>query len=165
MSDENRLFSYILFQSRKKNVELFCIAQLRNTIDVRFRELCDLIIQCKRTHEGFEYILSDPQFINYCRTVLPYESAKKYFKYYDTNEIIIDNKPTAMFLTDNEKMEQVEKLSPRLKSDYYDEYKSINPQCKTVPKLKRSYVNIWCMNNNIDESLTKLLYDYIKSFE
>jgi hypothetical protein len=93
----NKYLSYINFQLRKTNRDIFITAQDEMSIDVRFRRIWDYCITCERKNNGnldkdkwdFQYRL----YINANKFVSPpmilsYERAKLYFKYFDTNEII-----------------------------------------------------------------------------
>jgi len=76
-SSLNQIFSYILFQSRKKNLNFYLTAQLGNTLDVRFRRLADFIVYCKNHKNYFEYTLVNLNNNQYKKIRLPIESAEK----------------------------------------------------------------------------------------
>lgn len=80
----NRVMSYLLFQSRKVGIDIITTEQIENSIDIRFRTLCDIQINCNIKSGYFKYnILTN----NKEKTItIPEEKMKKYFKLYDTNE-------------------------------------------------------------------------------
>jgi Lhr-like helicase len=91
----NRYISYIIFQSRKRNVDIYTTAQMFSSVDLRFREQSDFIIFCnKRSNpniDNFRY-----QFINMATMkvrnfIFPYEKASEYFSNFNTNQIIEPN--------------------------------------------------------------------------
>lgn len=93
----NVYISYIAFQLRKTNRQIFITAQLDSTIDLRFREFYDYKITCERI-PSLEYI-DNPDKWDFCYDkedkrrgrfikIVPYDEASKIFKYYDTNEIV-----------------------------------------------------------------------------
>ena len=56
-SEMNRCLSYVLFQSRKRGVILILTAQLSSSVDVRFRELVDIVIHCEKMGDCYRYQL------------------------------------------------------------------------------------------------------------
>ena len=84
----NRYLSYILFQSRKRTINIYITAQLFSSVDTRFRQQSSIIIFCKRIDDGFQYKILNRE--NNCINclVLPFDKAKQYYKYYDTYEIV-----------------------------------------------------------------------------
>jgi len=165
MSELNKLFSYFLFQSRKKNVELFICAQLRGTIDIRFRALTDYVIKCKHDVNGFTYALFNPNNPNENSIVLlTHEQAKGYFKFFDTNEIIMDKPPSMRFLNPKDKLELIKKLSTEMVLQYKKEYRENNPKKKRVKKITRPWVNVWALKHEVDKTLITHLYNYAKAY-
>lgn len=87
-SKTNRLISYILLQSRKRNVEIFVTAQSYGQLDKRFRNNADYVVYCKKG--------SKPDKIRF--TIIPRENPNNMKEYqidgktiyglYDTNEIM-----------------------------------------------------------------------------
>lgn len=85
----NRYLSYILLQSRKRTLDIYCTAQLFSTLDKRFREKADIIIKCEKIKDkGYKYHFFNMNKYSQKVLLLPFEKAKKYYKYYDTNEIV-----------------------------------------------------------------------------
>jgi hypothetical protein len=88
-SATNLIISHLIFQSRKKGLHIITTSQLRRAVDVRLRDLADILIYASRDKGGFRYLV----FVdNEIRTfILPYAIAKKYFQFYNTKEIVEDN--------------------------------------------------------------------------
>jgi len=87
-SDTNLIISHLIFQSRKKGLHIITTSQLRRAVDVRLRDLADILIYASRDKEGFKYLVFAD---NEIRTfVLPYTIARKYFSLYNTKEIVED---------------------------------------------------------------------------
>lgn len=87
----NKMASYLLFASGKKDVDIFATLQLFSTMDVRFRDMANVIIEVYKYPTVFEYRVYKRihGIVSYVKTIyLPYENAKEFFKYYDTLEII-----------------------------------------------------------------------------
>ena len=99
MSKRNILMSKWISQIRKilsdsPHNHLYIISQTIRKVDVDFRELAQIIIECrKRVYKGKTYIVQkyytgiDEYFMrqHYCRMAF---AADMYFKYYDTNEMV-----------------------------------------------------------------------------
>lgn len=84
----NRYLSYILLQSRKRTIDIYCTAQLFSTIDVRFRNKSDILVKCRKCKDGFHYRFFNLNTFKNKYFVLLFDKAKKYYKYYDTYEIV-----------------------------------------------------------------------------
>lgn len=159
----NKLFSYILFQSRKKGLEIYICAQLFSTIDIRYRSLSDLIINCEKGKKGFVYEVFKPSDINnYRKSFLPHSKAKKFFEYYDTNEVIFDTKNDIRekFMSNKERITFAKNEGKKLLKKYESEFRKNNPDKKRVNKITRSYVKMYCLENDISDSLVSVLYDW-----
>jgi hypothetical protein len=84
----NRILSYILFQSRKRELHFILTEQLYSTLDKRFRDLSDiLVIALEPDKEYFNYFITDNQRYKFFK--FPKKEAEKYYKLYDTREIVI----------------------------------------------------------------------------
>jgi len=124
----NRYLSYIVLQSRKRTIDIIISAQMFSSLDVRFREQCDLIIKCekivkKKKIAGFKYSFLFVES-NLERTFfLDIKEARKYFDMYDTYEIVEPHKIEQMRLKlledDNPKelWERLESITEKIKDD------------------------------------------------
>lgn len=89
MDMRNRFMSYMLFQSRKKSVDIFTSVQLISTLDLRLRNLTDCFIYCNGLSvKGFEYDILNVALNKVVHLTLRMESALKLYELYDTNQII-----------------------------------------------------------------------------
>lgn len=88
-SELNRIMSYILFQSRKKNVTIYLTAQLFSTIDKRYRELSELLVIATKTPRKYVYYLCDHDRVK--KMYVGLDKAKEFYNYYDTNEVIFEH--------------------------------------------------------------------------
>jgi len=87
-SDTNLIISHLIFQSRKRGLFIITTSQLRRSIDVRLRDLADILIYARRIQKGFHYLVFyGPEIKSF---ILPYNVAKQYFNHYDTREIVED---------------------------------------------------------------------------
>ena len=92
----NRYVSYIVLQSRHRTIDIYGTLQLLSSADLRFRDLLHIIIKCTRKNNGnkdpdkwdflYEFMKVSTGFRWNKR--LPYEEAKEFFQYFDTNEIV-----------------------------------------------------------------------------
>jgi hypothetical protein len=86
----NRFVSYILFQSRKRNIDIYGTAQLKSTIDLRFKDLEHITVYAfprnPKSKDDFNYGYIINSRIVYYK--LPYDKCKKLFDLYDSDEIV-----------------------------------------------------------------------------
>lgn len=78
----NRFLTYLFFQSRKVDADILYTAQLNSSVDKRVRSLTDNIVLASKSENAFHYQ------INNLRRMVRFQYAEKYFKAYDTKEII-----------------------------------------------------------------------------
>lgn len=91
MSDTNLILSHIIFQSRKKGLDIITTAQLRRAVDVRLRSLSDIDILAIRKGKDFQYVIFyNDDIIPPKHFILPYKKAQQYFSKYNTFEIVRD---------------------------------------------------------------------------
>ncbi len=93
MANMNRFFSYVLFQSRKRGLNIYITAQEPRVLDIRFREMAKIVVFCAEVEEGFRYDIICRRFfmmgdISEYSYIMPMEIAKKYFSVYETKEVV-----------------------------------------------------------------------------
>jgi len=101
MSKTNRFLSYVVLQSRKRNMDVWYSTQLSGSVDLRLRELSDIFILCSKVkvynnitkkHEFcfiYEAFVWKSLFHLAKKTfVLPLKKAELYFPKFDTRELI-----------------------------------------------------------------------------
>ena len=99
----NRYLSYIVLQARKRLIDIIISAQMFSSIDVRFREQCDIIVKCQKIKEGkvvkgFKYSFLFVEKNKIVNCFIKYKDAKKLFDTYDTYEIIESHVKEALVL-------------------------------------------------------------------
>ena len=97
--DVNKFLSYLMFQSRKLGLNWKSIAQMRNTLDLRWRGMENKIINCGdrvldmagNSTDDFNYsfVKRSSVGIKIVNKKLLYCDAKKFFGLYDTNKRIL----------------------------------------------------------------------------
>lgn len=91
-SNLNIYISHIFFQSRKKGLDIVTTAQLRRTVDIRVRNLADIDVLATRQGKDFRYTVFYNDELGLPKHfIIPYNIAKRYFQYYDTREIVVDD--------------------------------------------------------------------------
>src|SRR4030042_3552028 len=92
MSNDNKNMNQILFQSRKRDVDIFLSMQLLRTIDVNYRSLIDKIIKCYKNEdlERYEYLVLDKD--GYKIMYITFNNARQIYNWYNTNEVIFNEK-------------------------------------------------------------------------
>ena len=89
---KNKIITYFITQTRKRNVILIYTTQKLHMVDKRLRDLTDYLIKCEKIDLGNNkfyikfHILEDNDF-NSIKTKL-LTNPEKYFSLYDTKEII-----------------------------------------------------------------------------
>lgn len=157
----NKTLSYILFQSRKRGIDFYLTVQLYETIDRRFRELCDHLIKAHYNfyEKAFNYDVksygSDGR-IHKRYWTLPMYKAKKYFPNYDTKQIIrvdkIDELEYDLLKRDRKKYTQkVKELAEVIK-----------PILEQYDKFSRDMVNLVLLEHDVCAKFTKDVYAKIK---
>lgn len=93
----NRLISYFILQSRKRNVDIYFTTQNLNLIDFRLLDYMDFQIYCQKVFDksgkqilGYgKYTIFDLRDIRNVRASKFILNFKKYYKYYDTFEVVL----------------------------------------------------------------------------
>lgn len=150
----NRIMSYILFQSRKKNVELYLTTQLLSTIDKRYRELSDVFIVAQRDqNENFCYYITDKQ--KTVKLCLDYMKMLPFFELYDTNQIILTNNQKILFDTKDEsqKDEEIEKQADIIEEFYNNE---------GLTNITKSMVQLYAMKKGLPNFLVESIFATLK---
>ncbi len=91
MSKNSKIITFWLNQTRKMKVKLFYTTQYLHQVDKRLRSGTDFIVYC----EGMKYIKEGVTHFICCNSITDRDSVKeeyfladKYFKFYDTDEVI-----------------------------------------------------------------------------
>lgn len=157
MSNGNQMFASVLFQSRKTDLILILTEQIQRSIDIYYRELTDLTIKCENHVTYFEYNFLFHKLGQHYTLRLSYDFASKFFAYYNTKELIIE---------DNEKNKALmfSAMSVEQKESYIVELaqKVIDYSDKDVEKITKSDIKRYCMLHGIKSMLTDSIYDAVK---
>jgi len=91
-SKKNKMFTRFITQSRKRAVTLYCTTQHFRQVDVRLRNLADLVVECRRVISGnVHYVKNDYyrwQSLGFVRFRTSCFTAAPIYPLYDTTEII-----------------------------------------------------------------------------
>ena len=148
----NRIMSYMLFQSRKKNVTIYITAQLFSTIDRRYRELSDMIVTAENTSD-FNYTINFGAKTK--RFSISKENAKQFFDMYDTNEVIklVDKKTTFDLKKGSDKMSEIELYALEI-IEYY--------KSEEIENVTRNLVDLYFTSKDYPKFLEKDTFTMIK---
>ncbi len=155
-SELNRIMSYILFQSRKKSVQMYITAQLLSSLDKRYRELSDMFIVANRIGVNFQYfVLVGNQQSNF---ILKYENVLPFFDMYNTNEVILSTDKKILFDTQEsaDKLKEIEKYADEI-TEFYKERK--------IKAITKNLVDLYATTNNVPKFLTKDIHSVIRMRE
>ncbi len=152
---KNKFMSYMLFQSRKKGLEIILTSQLMSTLDLRYRNLADTFVYCKGVSlKGFEYIIFNRQLNRTAQIYLPLEMAKTIFPLYDTNEVIEPEKSQndiSSFMSNEKRNETVERIALEIMKEYNNK------------KISTYLVKDYMFKHDFASTLNSLVYSRIKS--
>lgn len=155
MSNKNKAFSYILFQSRKKSIDMYLTVQLVSTIEKRYREMFDYSI-FSHGFNGFEYIYSVYNHTNKETKILKLREDKiiGFYQLYDTNEVVKpDNSIIYQFITKTEKEERLDILT--------EEYLKRNDGYR----ITKDSVKLFLFKESMPTNYLGLLYATLKKIE
>lgn len=149
-SDINVFASTVLFQSGKRTIDIIVISQLFSAIDIRFRNMSNLLIECFYNNiDGYfqfdGYVRQNTEFIYTNTLILDYNDAKDYFEYFDTYEIVESESKEKYeinsILRSSEKfLETIENLSFKVK-------KELKKSKTTHPNIKIGLLKIFNKEN------------------
>lgn len=153
MSLQNRLSSYIVFQARKKNVDIYLTAQLLKTIDIRFRDMLNIIVYSKLQENSFNYDFYNFTSNKFNSKSLTFENASKFYKYYNTNEIIQDNRMLHEIESTSNRKKVLEKFAKTIKKYY-----------KTKTKITLDDIKLYFYENkiNVSNDFSKFVHKKVK---
>ena len=150
--------SYILFQSRKRGIDIVLSDQIEDTIEKRYRLMMNRRIECENLGDmGFLYYVSDRVrggFTIPRRFFLPIESAEVLFPLYDTLQIINPIDEKMLYTISEDKEETIEKVD-----------RIVAEILKKVPPtaVKKGLVADYCLRNKEPHYLVELVFNSIKT--
>jgi len=150
--------SYILFQSRKREIDIVLGVQLEDTVETRYRQMVDRRIECQSVGGmGFLYYVSDRVrggFSRPARYFLPWENAKVLFPLYDTLQIISPIDDQMLYRISEDKIETVDRVD-----------KIVEEILKKFPlnAVKKGVVSDYCLRNKQPHYLVDLVFNSIKT--
>lgn len=150
----NRYLSYIVFQSRKRTIDIYTTAQMFSTIDVRFRNQSDILILAQKIkNKGYKYKIYNKRTNFITEFILSFKKAEKLYKLYDTYQII-------------EPYEQSKLEFTLLQSNtdlLYKKSKKIAQFLKNkLTKITHNTVKLALISNNFDKNFEPYVYIYLK---
>lgn len=150
--------SYILFQSRKRFIDILMTDQIEGTIETRYRQMLNWRVECYAEGElGFSYHFykrARGGFRGPFRKFLPMNKAEPIFPYYDTLEIVEPMDKELIYKISEDKVETVDKV---------DEI--VDAILKKLPlnAVKKAVVADYCLRNKHPHYLVELVYNRIKT--
>lgn len=153
-SFENRASTYILFQSRKKDVDIYITVQYFNSIDIRYRSMVNIVVFCQELSNCYKYIFYNRDLD---KTIVKYvakQIAKYFYKFYDTYEIIQDKRMLEAIKTQDEKNDDVEQYAMDIIA-FYDGKKQIT----------KDDIRLYCFKQQIPTYLINIIYPQIKEIK
>jgi hypothetical protein len=152
----NLYMSYILFQSRKRGLDIILTDQLTGTIDLRFREMTNYEILCENIEHGFEYQISKiSRFGNYRirKLIMPYHTAEKIFPLFDSWQLIDPIDKNMLFNVTEDKGEIIGDVDKA--ANWLIEQFPIN-------RITKGVVSDFCLRENIPKFMVDMIFNSIK---
>lgn len=152
-SEKNKLMSYILFQSRKKTVDLYLTVQLRSTIDKRYRELTDVYMLADLTDLTYNYLIKTRGNKYFGLIKLLKRKVIPLYAMYDTNEVILpdENALLNQTLSGKEKMNETTIIGDKIMEEF------------PKTQLTRDFVDLYFLKNELPKFLKGYTYTYIRN--
>ena len=156
----NLYMSYILFQSRKRDMDIWLTDQMSGSIDLRYRGLVDYEVKCRATPNSKHPKAFIYKIIDYTgdkpsktRMVLPIERASMYFDSYDTFELInpIDDELISKVSKSNKNIvKQIENIADDIIIEYHN-----------LKKFPKGIVANHCLQNDVPKSYIDKVYNLL----
>lgn len=153
----NIFTSYVMFQSRKREIDIIMTNQIARVIDARFRDMTNIEINCFAVPGGFEYLVfRNTRFgmMHQETFFMPFEIAKIIYPYYDTWEEVDAVDSELLFKVSKDKSGMVEKIDAHV----VEILKSV-----PVEKLTRGFVSDYCLRAGLAKGFIGLIYDAAKA--
>lgn len=150
----NKYLSYVLFQSRKKTINMFITVQLLSTLDLRYRSMIDMIIFASNEQSFFSYLCFDVFSGKHKRINLSLEKALPFFNVYNTNEVIQskiqNNNDISLFFESNDRKKQrISEISEKIKNEF--------PESKYTKNFLKKYF----FENDLENYLIDMVHVYL----
>jgi hypothetical protein len=158
----NRYISYAIFQCRKRNKDFISTAQLKSSLDLRFKDMERMTVYAfprdEKSTEDFNYAFITDYNIKYFQ--LGYKFAKKYlFDKYDTNEILMPHDFAE--LQEEIILENPKKLKEKIEQVIV----KINNSNLSLPKITHDSVLDLLLQLEEPRGLEPFLYSRLKTKE
>lgn len=154
----NIYMSQVLFQSRKRGMDIIITDQIAGVIDLRYRQMIDYTIVCENIKDvGFGYHIFEKTINGIAHKsdiVIPYEIAEYFYPVYDTYEIVnpLDTELLHKVSVDKtDTIALVDKITNELLSK------------ADAKRITKGVVADYCLRNKHDRYLVNLVYDSVKS--
>jgi hypothetical protein len=150
--------SYILFQSRKRFIDILMTDQLEGTIETRYRQMLNWRVECNEEKGlGFSYYFfkrARGGFLGPFRYFLPLQNAEKIFPFYNTLEIIDPMDKELIYKISEDKQETVDVVD-----SIVEEILSKFP----LNAVKKAVIADYCLRNKHPHYLVELVFNRIKT--
>lgn len=151
----NRYMSYILFQSRKRGLDMVLSMQLAKSIDLRYRALINYLVRAKKTKTGFSYMVKKISDMNYPTLSFSttFEKASMLYSYYDTNEMVpLFDEELEELIDERSVLPEIDLVCDAL-VDYYG---------KKAYKLNKPAISDYCLEYELPSRYSELIYNRLQ---
>ena len=163
-SMSNRFWTYVVFQSRKRTIDMVTTCQMYSSLDIRFRTMADWVIEAEKDERGFRYTVyqggRDLETSRYVEPIgtfgIDFELAKEIYPIYDTMELVspIDSFMTAGIESDPE---EINELVDTIVAELQQEIRGV--------QLRRFHVEDFCLKHGYPAKYAKFVWNRLSAGE
>lgn len=146
-SIDNILGSDVLFQSRKKGMDIYLTLQELRTIDVRFRELSDIFIECLgyiEKYNCYKYRIYTENSNSVL--ILPYEIYRIIYNLYDTYEVVISDRTKQLMMRYESKEDKLIRIDENI-----PKFMDFMEECN-LKRVNNESIGVFCENNELPKN-------------
>lgn len=148
----NKVMSYVLFHSRKIDIDFILTAQLISSIDKRFRKMADFTIIAEKKEKYFRYLVY--QKAKFVRSFfIPFSIAENYYHLFDTLEIIEPYKLQES-LTKLQTGKQIFETTRRISEQMLKEL--------DLTEITKDRIGLYLLEHNYPQFYEKYIFQFVK---
>lgn len=145
--------SYILFQSRKRGIDFVTTCQIPSSVDLRYREMADFLIQATNDGDSFWYeVVKNSMADGYPTEILelPHSEAETIYPYYNTYQIVGDIQGMLDRIDPSESLPLVYELADQLMLQHPGK------------RWTKGALTDYCLENKLPDSYPDLLHNRLQ---
>lgn len=145
--------SYILFQSRKRSVDIITTCQIPGSVDLRYRELADYWIEATNDGEYYTYqVVKNSRQEQYPTSwlKLSHKDAEQIYPYYNTYQTVGDLGPMLDAINPSDCLPEAHRIADEILAAYPGR------------KWTKSALTDYCMEAGYSDTIMQLTYNRLQ---